>query len=126
MQNYKRGYNFELRVRNKFRENGFEAERKAASAPYDLIVLKDGRVIFLIDAKKTAQRDKDYLYVSRESLERVIRESEKVGAQPLIAYGFWRTPIYVEFPTELVDKDGKNVRLEAGMELEEFLDKYEP
>lgn len=125
MQNYKRGYNFEIRVRNKFRENGFEAERKAASAPYDLLVMKDGRIFFLIDAKKTAQKDKNYIYVSMGSLKSIIQESEKVGAQPLIAYGFYRTPIYVEFPSELVSKESKNVRLEEGIEIEEFLENYE-
>lgn len=125
MQNYKRGYNFEIRVRDKFRNKGFEAERKAASAPYDLLVMKDGRIVFLIDAKKTAQKDKDYIYVSKGSIESILEESGKVGAQPLIAYGFYRTPIYVGFPSELIESDGKNVRLEEGTKLGEFLDNFE-
>lgn len=124
MQNYKRGYNFEIRVRDKFRDHGFEAERKAASAPYDLLVMKDGKVVFLIDAKKTGQRDKDHLYVERESIKSVVEESEKVGSQPLIAYGFYRSPIYVGFPSELLEEEGKTVRLEESLEMDEFLENY--
>lgn len=125
MQNYKRGYNFEIRVRDKFRESGFEAERKAASAPYDLLVMKDGQIVFLIDAKKTGQRDRDYIYVERGSLESIIEESEKVQAQPLITYGFYRTPIYVGFPSELMERGSKTVRVEESMTLEKFLENFE-
>ncbi len=124
MHNYKRGYNFEIRVRDKFRKNGYEAERKAASAPYDLIVMRDGRVSFIIDAKKTGQRDKDHLYVSKEDIKDVKNEAEKIGATPLIVYGFYRTPIYVGTVDELLDREGKNVRLEEGIKLENFLDNY--
>lgn len=125
MHNYRRGYNFELRVRDKFRELGFEAERKAASAPYDLMVLKDGRVVFLIDAKKTAQRGRDYIYVNRSSVESIVEESKRVGAQPLIVYGFYRTPIYVGFPSELLECEGKTIRLGEGMELTDFLENFD-
>lgn len=125
MQNYKRGYNFEIRVRDEFRDSGFQAERKAASAPYDIIVMKDGQIVFLIDAKKTGQRDKDYIYVERGSIKTVVDESEKIGAQPLIVYGFYRTPIYVAFPLKLLEKESKTVRLEGSMKLEKFLENFE-
>ncbi|MFP4117052.1 MAG: hypothetical protein ACLFQ8_02900 [Candidatus Aenigmatarchaeota archaeon] len=124
MHNYKRGYNFEIRVRDTFRDKGYEAERKAASAPYDLIVMKDGRVSFIIDAKKTGQRDKDHLYVSKEDIKDVKNEAEKIGATPLIVYGFYRTPIYVGTVDELLERGGKNVRLEQGIKLEKFIDNY--
>jgi len=124
MRNYKRGYNFEIRVRDGFREEGFEAERKAASAPYDIFVIKDGRIVFIVDAKKTGQRDKDHIYVSRETVEKIKREAENVGAQPLITYGFYRTPIYVETASELLEEDGENVRLEKGVKLKDFLENY--
>ncbi len=124
MHNYKRGYNFEIRVRDKFREKGFVAERKAASAPYDLIIMKDGRVSFIIDAKKTGQRDKDHLYVSKEDIRSVRDEAEKIGATPLIVYGLYRTPIYVGLVEDLLEGDGKNVRLEKGIKLEDFLENY--
>lgn len=124
MHNYKRGYNFEIRVRDTFRDNGYEAERKAASAPYDLIVMKEGKIHFIIDAKKTGQRDKDHLYVSKKDIESVKEEAEKIGSTPLIVYGFYRSPIYVGTVDELLDREGKNVRLEEGIELENFLQNY--
>ncbi len=124
MHNYKRGYNFEIRVRDKFREKGFVAERKAASAPYDLIIMKDGRVSFIIDAKKTGQRDKDHLYVSKEDIRSVKEEAEKIGATPLLVYGLYRTPIYVDIADDLLTGESKNVRLEKGTKLDDFLDNY--
>ncbi len=126
MHNYKRGYNFEIRVRDKFRESGYEAERKAASAPYDLLIMKDGRISFIIDAKKTGQKDKDHLYVDRKSIESVKEEAEKIGSVPLIVYGFYRTPIYVKEAEELLDRDGKHIRLEGGVKLDDFLENYSP
>lgn len=126
MTNYRRGYNFEIRVRDKFREFGFEAERKAASSPYDIIVMKDGRINFIVDSKKTGQRDKDYLYIRKETVDKMIEESEKLGAESLILYGFYRTPIYVEFPKELKDVDSKTIRLEESMKLTDFLENYSP
>lgn len=124
MHNYKRGYNFEIRTRNKFRDLGYQAERKAASAPYDLMVMKDGRMVFIIDTKKTAQRDKDHIYVEKKDVRSIIEEAEKIGTQPLIVYGFYRTPIYVELPSKMMDHEGKTVRLEEGIELEDFMENY--
>ncbi len=124
MHNYKRGYNFELRVRDKFREFGYSAERKAASAPYDLLVMKDGRVVFVIDAKKTGQRNKDHIYVSKDSIRSVKEEAERLGTSPLIIYGFYRTPLYVEPAEDLLEREGKHVRLEGEVKLENFLDNY--
>lgn len=124
MHNYKRGYNFEIRVRNRFREEGYEAERKAASAPYDLMVMKDGRVVFIADTKKTAQRDRDYIYVEKESVESVIEEAEKIGTQPLIIYGFYRSPIFVAIPVDIVETGNKTIRLGGSMKLGGFLENF--
>ena len=92
MTNYKKGAAFEFRVRNIFRRFGYEAERKAASSPYDIIVMKNGKVVFVVDAKKTSQKDKSFIYVRRSDVEKIINESKKLGAKPLIVYGFYRTP----------------------------------
>ncbi|MFP4045823.1 MAG: hypothetical protein ACLFS3_02075 [Candidatus Aenigmatarchaeota archaeon] len=124
MTNYKRGYNFEIRIRNKFRDHGYQAERKAASSPYDLMVMKDGRIVFIADAKKTGQRDKDHIYVRKESIESVIEEAEKLGTEPLILYGFYRSPIYVALAEDIVDKGGKTVRLEESTKLDDLLDNF--
>lgn len=126
MTNYKKGRTFEYRVRDTFRDFGFKAERKAASSPYDVIIMNEhGDVVFLVDAKKTSQRDKDYIYLKKEDLEKIIRESKKFKAQPLMTYGFYRTPIYIGFPNELLEEDGKTVRVEGGMILEKFLENYD-
>ncbi len=117
MTNYKKGAAFEFRVRNIFRRFGYEAERKAASSPYDIIVMKNGKVVFVVDAKKTSQKDKSFIYVRRSDVEKIINESKKLGAKPLIVYGFYRTPVFVAFPEEM----GEVIRLEVGKKLEDFL-----
>ncbi|UCG95761.1 MAG: hypothetical protein JSV92_01785 [archaeon] len=120
MTNYRKGMAFEFRVRDLFRKYGYTAERKAASSPYDIIVMKNGKINFLVDAKKTSQRDKDFLYVKRNDLEKIIAESKKLGARPLIIYGFYRSPAFVAFPEKLMKKNA--ARLEAGLELKEYLE----
>ena len=119
MTNYRKGMAFELRVRDLFRKLGYIAERKAASAPYDIIVMKDGMIKFLIDAKKTSQRDKKILYIKMADVEKIIKESKKLNTIPLIVYGFYRSPIFVAFPEELIKKSV--VKLEENLKLEDFL-----
>jgi len=119
MTNYEKGASFEFRVRNVFRNFGYVAERKAASAPYDIIVMKDGKISFIVDAKKTSQKNKRYIYLKKHDVEKIIKESEKIKTTPLIVYGFYRTPPFVEFPKNVVNK--KTIRLEEGQELVEFL-----
>lgn len=122
MTNYKKGTAFEFRVRDLFRKHGYSAERKAASSPYDIIVMRDGIVKFLVDAKKTSQDGRGFIYVRTADLEKIVREAEKLVARPLIIYGFLRSPAYVAFPEELLKK--KAARLEACLELDEFLSSY--
>lgn len=121
MTNYRKGIAFEFRVRDLFRKCGYTAERKAASSPYDIIVMKNGITKFLVDAKKTSQRDKEYLYVTRADLEKIIRESKRFNTRPLIIYGFYRSPIFVAFPEELLKKE--TGRVEPGLKLKNFLEK---
>lgn len=115
---------FEYRVRDIFRNHGYEAERKAASAPYDIIVMLDGRVVFVVDAKKTSVRRRKYLYVKRGDVEKIMASAASLGARPLIAYGFNMGDVLVAFPEELLKSDGKNFRLEGGLSLETFLRTY--
>ncbi len=119
MTNYGKGVAFEFRVRDLFRKLGYVAERKAASSPYDIIVMKDGSVKFLVDAKKTSQKDKKFIYIKQADLEKIIKESKKLGARPLVVYGFYRSPIFVDFPGKLVKKNV--ARLTGGIRLEDFL-----
>lgn len=119
MTNYRRGINFEFRVRNLFRKFGYEAERKAASSPYDIIVMRHGVVKFLIDAKKTSQSDKKYIYVKKYDIEKIIKESGRLYAMPLIVYGFDRSSIFVVDARDCIEKE--IVRLESGLKLSDFL-----
>lgn len=123
MTNYRKGYNFEMRVKKLFDGFGFKAERKAASSPYDIVVMKDGRIVFIIDAKKTSQKNKKYLHIRKEDVEKIIKESEKLHTEPLIIYSFYRTPVYIEFPKEL-NTNKKTIRLEQGLTLRHFLKKF--
>lgn len=119
MTNYKKGVAFEFRVRDIFRRYGYVAERKAASSPYDVIVMKDGVISFVIDAKKTSQKDRGFIYIKKADVEKIIKESGKLGARPLIVYGFQRSPAFVTFPEKLIKRGV--VKLEPGLELKTFL-----
>ena len=122
MSNYKRGRSFEFRVRDIFRSFGFQEERKAASSPYDIIVMKDGNIEFLVEVKKTVQKGKDFIYLKRVDLERILKECKKLGAKGLVVYGFYRSPPYVIEAERL--KHNSVIRLEPGLELKEFLKNY--
>lgn len=119
MTNYKRGMRFEFRVRNLFRKYGYVADRKAASSPYDIIVVKDGSIKFIVDAKKTSQKNKKDIYISRDDVEKLIREGEKLKTKPLVVYGFYRSPVFVDFPERLIRK--RIIKLSGGKKLEEYL-----
>lgn len=123
MTNYRKGYNFEMRVKKIFDKFGFKAERKAASSPYDIVVMKNGKIIFVADAKKTSQKNKNYVHVKKEDVNKIINESKKLNTEPLLIYSFYRKPIYVEFPKDLKLK-GRTIRLEEGIKLENFLMKW--
>jgi len=119
MTNYKKGIRFEFRVRDLFRKFGYEAERKAASSPYDIIVMKNGSIKFIVDAKKTSQKDKKRIYIRRDDVEKLIKEAKKLNTRPLFVYGFYRSPIYVEFPERLLEKDV--IGVDGKIKLEDFL-----
>jgi Holliday junction resolvase len=96
---YKSGRSFEYRARDVFREYGYNCDRKAASSPYDLLVQKDGRTLFLGECKKTGKND--YIYIKKEDIDKTVSEAEKQKAMPLVLYGFRRTPVFVALPEEL-------------------------
>jgi len=115
---YKRGRAFEYRVRDIFREYGYECDRKAASSPYDLLVHKNGKTIFLGECKKT--RVHDCIYVSKDDVAKLLEESRKHSAIPLLLYGFDRTPVFVIRADEL-KSTRKMYKLQEGGTLRDFL-----
>lgn len=96
---YRAGRRFEYRTRDIFRKFGYQCDRKAASSPYDLLVQKGGKTIFLVECKKTGKND--YIYISKDDVTKLIVEARKQKAIPLVAYGFRRTPVFVIEPNEL-------------------------
>ena len=120
--NYRRGYNFELKVRNTFRDFGLRAERQPGSKPFDILVFRGGEAKFVIDAKKTL---KDELYLSKKDLAALIEYAGSWNAYPLIVYSLLNSPAYVAFPKDIVNQgEGQSVKLVAGMELKDFLASY--
>ncbi|MCD6414598.1 MAG: hypothetical protein J7L23_03140 [Candidatus Diapherotrites archaeon] len=117
---YRTGRSFEYRARDVFREHGYQCDRKAASSPYDLLVQEDGKTLFLAECKKTGK--KDYIYVSEPDIEKLLRESKRQNAIPLLLYGFYRTPVFIADPHK-IQKTGKMFKLEKGdnRELSDFL-----
>ena len=74
---YPAGRRFEYRARDVFREFGYQCDRKAASSPYDLLVQRDGKTIFLVECKKTGKND--YIYISKEDITKLVKEAKKFG-----------------------------------------------
>mgnify|MGYP000005725244 CR=1 FL=1 len=123
--NYRKGRRFEYRCRDIFRKYGYVCDRKAASSPYDLLVQRDGKIVFLVECKKTCS--KGAIYVEESDVKRLVEHSKAMGAKPLLAYGFNRTPVFVAFPEKL-KKEGKMYKLTAedGKTLDEFLKEFKP
>lgn len=119
MTNYQKGARFEYRVRDLFRKLGYQAERKAASSPYDIIVMKNGKIKFIIDAKKTSQKNKKRIYLKKQDIEKIMKEANKLKTTGIFVYGFYRSPIFVEFAKNLKNK--KIVKLEGRKKLKDFL-----
>ncbi len=119
--NYQRGYNFELRVRNIFRDFGLRAERQPGSKPFDILVFKGGEAKFVIDAKKTL---KEELYLKKKDLEELIKYAYSWGAYPLIVYSLLGSPPYVAFPKDIIGGEGESIKLIGGLELKDFLVSY--
>lgn len=118
---YRKGRAFEYRCRDEFRDKELDSDRKAGSAPYDLIVRKGSRILYVCECKKTM---KDRIYVKKEDIEKLEREAERKHVKPLFLYGFNRTPVYVKKPEEL-ETSGKMYKVEDSndhKELSEYLE----
>lgn len=119
--NYRKGYAFELRVRNVFREFGLQAERQPGSKPFDIIVFKGGEIKFVIDAKKTG---KEEICIKKKDVEHLVESAKRVGAYPLIIYSTLNSQPFVALPSDLLQSARESVRLAGGMGLKDFLYSY--
>jgi len=76
---YKRGYNFERRVRKYLEGLGYTVFRAAGSKPIDLIVFTHGAG-FILECKVSKK------YLRKENVERMLKIHEKTGLIPVFAY----------------------------------------
>lgn len=123
IMSYRSGRSFEYRARDVFRSFGYQCDRKAGSSPYDLIAQKDGQTVFLGECKKTGT--KDYIYISKDDIDKTILQAEKQNATPILLYGFYRTPVFAALPDEL-DFTGRMYRVRKGdnMLLSDLLNEF--
>jgi len=74
-----KGRRFEYRVRDHFRERGYAVFRCAGSKPIDLIAIKKGEPVLLIECKSSSRG------VGKVELEKLIELGERTGARVLLA-----------------------------------------
>lgn len=95
MNEYRKGYNFERRVRIYLEKLGYIVFRAAGSKPIDLIVT-NGKKTFIIECKV------DKSYVRKRDINRLIEYHNKTGYLPIIAY---RKNRKIIFYNVLLNKD---------------------
>jgi Holliday junction resolvase len=116
--NYQKGYALEWKVKQLLKKEGWMVFRSPASKDAaDLFATKAG-VSVLIQAKKTSRKEKKTLYIY--GLDGLIEMAQKYKAVPLLAYSFYRSPIYV---TEVKTKDIIIPKGVNNVEFEDFLER---
>jgi Holliday junction resolvase len=110
--NYRRGYGLEYKVKKMMEKLGYMVLRSPASKSSSDLIAFDKKHKFLIQCKKTGQKDKNlYIY----GLSELVELAKKYGAKPLLVYSFYYSPIYaktVEGDSEILKVDGRHIELE--------------
>jgi Holliday junction resolvase len=88
-----RGVNYEYRCAYLFERFGYTWDRSGSSLGADLKILKDGKLRYLVNCKKTSKLGP--IYLPKFEVERLAVMASQSGAQGLICFGFRRTPILV-------------------------------
>lgn len=124
-----RGVQFEYRCAYLFERFGYTWDRSGSSLGIDLKILKNGKLCYLVNCKKTARSK--LIYLPQVEVERLSAEAAERKAVGLICFGFYRSPIYVLTINGMrkLERTRLNYKLrpEDGTTLEEFLnreDKY--
>lgn len=109
-----RGVRFEYRVAHKFKKFGYTWDRSGSSLGVDLKILKNGELHYLVSCKKTSKSR--VIYLPQKEVEELSVEASNRGAEGLICFGFYRTPIFVHPIEEIEDleKTKKSYKLEEG------------
>lgn len=87
----RRGVSFEYRVAYLFERFGYSWDRSGSSLGMDLKISKGGRLSYLVNCKKTSGRGP--IYLPRREVERLREGTSSTGADGLICFGFYRTPV---------------------------------
>lgn len=87
-----RGTQFEYRTAYLFEEFGYEWDRSRSSLGTDLKILKDGKLRYLVNCKKTSKAKA--IYIPQKEVMQLEKKSGRRSAQGLICFGFYRTPIF--------------------------------
>ncbi|MFN4133506.1 MAG: hypothetical protein ACK4GQ_03960 [Candidatus Hadarchaeales archaeon] len=119
----KRGTNFEYRVAYLFESFGYEWDRSGSSLGIDLKIFRDGRLRYLVSCKKTSARE--MIYVPKSEVNFLLDNARRCGAEALLCFSFYRTPILV-LPIAGLKKLQKTrlffkIDASAGAPLREFL-----
>lgn len=88
-----KGTRWEYNVAYLFERFGYSWDRSGSSLGIDLKIWKDGRLRYLVSAKKTSTLGP--IYLPRREVERLKISANETGAGGLICFGFRRTPILV-------------------------------
>jgi len=88
----RRGTRYEYRVANVFERFGYSWDRSGSSLGIDLKILRDGKLRYLVNCKKTSKLGP--IYLPKFEVERLVTMASQSGAQGLICFGFRRTPIF--------------------------------
>lgn len=94
-----RGVQFEYRCAYFFEQFGYTWDRSGNSLGIDLKILKNGKLHYLINCKKTVKSK--LIYLAQTEVERLSPEAVERGAKGLVCFGFYRDPIYVPTINEM-------------------------
>jgi Holliday junction resolvase len=118
-----RGVQFEYGCAYFFERFGYTWDRSGSSLGIDLKILKNGKLHYLINCKKTVKSK--IIYLAQTEVERLSAEAAERGAKDLVCFGFYRSPICVFALNEVkkLERTKLNYKLkpEDGTPLEELL-----
>jgi Holliday junction resolvase len=87
------GTRFEYRCCDEFRRKGFGAVRfKCSWGAYDLLLYRGESVCWAVACRRASGEKVEF---SREEIEKLIKSAKELGCEPLLAYGFHHSPVYV-------------------------------
>ncbi|ADG13450.1 Resolvase, Holliday junction-type [Methanocaldococcus infernus ME] len=114
---YKRGYRFEIKLKEMLEREGYLVIRSAGSKGVDLIAGKGSRLM-IFECKATK---KEMLYIDKEDVFKLLEYSRAFKAVPYIAVKFGKDILF--FSPYNIEEKGKSflVRVEEGLKFEDIV-----